>query len=159
MSSLEEFVKNVSNIGVIRRILFAAVHLPQNMPNYWQTLKLFSKAELSVSELQVAVQNLQCLNKAAFSTDKQLLSQLCTSHETTPPIGIVLISPKQKCGACGSHLVTRADRPRQLVLYTEASGTLPATHYRKMCSRAQYGCNYTQHYGFHATGTLHFQVV
>ena len=51
MSSLEEFVKNASNIGVIRRILFAAVYLPQDMPNYWQTLKLFSKAELSVSQL------------------------------------------------------------------------------------------------------------
>ena len=38
MSSIEEFVKNASNIGVLRKILFAAIHLPQDMPNYWETI-------------------------------------------------------------------------------------------------------------------------
>lgn len=140
-------MKNASNISVLRKILFAVSHLPQDMPNYWQTIKDFSKAELSVCQLQTAVQNLEYLNKAAFSTDKQLLSEVCTNS-----IGVVLISTRQKCGACDGKLITRADRPRKLVLYTQSSGTLPATHYRKVCSRARHGCNFVQHYGFHALG-------
>ena len=143
-------MKNASNIGVLRKILFSAIHLPQDMPTYWETIKVFSKAQLPVSELQIAVQNLQYLNKAAFSTDKQLLSEVCANDETTDAIGIVLISTRKKCGSCGAHLITRADRPRSIVLYTESSGTLPATHYRKICSRARYGCNFVQHYGFHS---------
>ena len=153
MSALEDFVKNPSNITVIRRILFAVAHLPEDMPNIWQTLKSFSKAELPVSELKVAVENLQYLNKAAFSTDKQLLSELCSSQASTEPIGVILVSNKKKCRACGANLVTRSDRPRRVVLYSEYAGTLPATHYRKICSRARHGCSFVQHYGFHATGT------
>lgn len=159
MSSLEEFVKNTLNIGVLRKILFAAVFLPQDMPKYWETIKVFSRAELPVSELQSAVQNLQYLNKAAFSTDKQLLSELCTNESSTEPIGIVLISSQKLCKCCSSRLVTRSDRPRKLVLYTESSGTLPATHYRKVCSRARYGCTFIQHYGFHALGKVLNNVV
>lgn len=147
MSSLEEFMKNSSNISVLRRILFAVSHLPKVMPKYWQIIKDFSKAELSLCELQTAVQNLEYLNKAAFSTDKDLLKEICSSS-----IGIVLISSRQKCGACNSKLITRADRPRRLVVYTLSSGTLPATHYRRVCSKARCGCNFVQHYGFHSFG-------
>lgn len=147
MNSLDKFMENAGNINKLRRILFAVSHLPQEMPNYWQTIKDFSQAELSVSELQTAVQNLEYLNIAAFATDKQLLGDICKDS-----VGVVLISARQKCGTCEAKLNTRADRPRKLVLYTESSGTLPATHYRKVCSRTRHGCNFVQHYGFHALG-------
>lgn len=152
-------MKNTSNITVIRRILFAVAHLPKEMPNYWQTLKSFSKAEMPVSELKVAVENLQYLNRAAFSTDKQLLSEICSSQGSTEPIGVILVSNKKKCGACEANLVTRSDRPRRIVLYSEFAGTLPATHYRKICSRARYGCSFVQHYGFHATGIYMYMLL
>lgn len=140
-------MENAANIEKLRRMLFAVNHLPQEMPNYWQTIKEFSQAELSVSELQTAIQNLEYLNKAAFATDQQLLSDICKDS-----VGVVLLSDRLKCGVCEAKLTTRVDRPRKLVLYTESSGTLPATHYRKVCSRARHGCNFVQHYGFHALG-------
>ena len=60
---------------------FAVAHLPKEMPKYyWQILKSFSKAEMPVSELKVAVENLQYLNRAAFSTDKQLLYEIYSSQ-------------------------------------------------------------------------------
>ena len=147
-------LQHTPSISVLRKILFAVVHLPKEMPNYWQTIKDFAGTELSVSELQTAVENLQYLNAVAFSTDDQLLSSMCLG-EGGNSIGIVLVSSKQKCRECGARLSTRADRPRNMVLYTESSGTLPATHYRKVCSHARHGCSYVQHYGFHSHGKLH----
>ena len=89
---------------MLRKILFAVSHLPEDMPKYWQTIQEFSKAELPLSELKTAMKNLEFLNKAAFSTDEQLLKEICST-----PIGVILISTKQKCGECKSKLVTRAD--------------------------------------------------
>lgn len=145
-------LKDVS-INVLRRILFAVCHLPKDMPKYWQIIQEFSGADLPASELQTAVQNLEYLNKAAFSTDKQLLEEICSSS-----IGVVMISTKQKCTQCKAKLVTRADRPSHLVLYTLHYGTLPATHYRKVCSRARHGCSFVQHYGFHCFGELFIKI-
>lgn len=93
MNSLDKFMENAGNINKLRRILFAVSHLPQEMPNYWQTIKDYSQAELSVSELQTAVQNLEYLNIAAFATDKQLLGDICKDS-----VGVVLISARQKYG-------------------------------------------------------------
>ncbi len=153
MSKLGELLKYTSDLAILRRILFATAHLPQDMPNYWQTIADFAKVGLPVMEVKTMVQNLQYLNEAAFSTDKKLLGELYSSKGGgATPIGVVLISQKQECGACGARLTVRADRPRSLVLYTQVSGTLPATHYRKVCSKARYGCLFVQHYGFHSEG-------
>lgn len=146
-------LQHTSSISVLRKILFAVVYLPKEMPNYWQTIKDFARTELSISELQTAVENLQYLNAVAFSTDEQLLGTMCLG-EGENAIGVVLVSSRQKCQECGARLSTRADRPRKMVLYTESSGTLPATHYRKVCSHARRGCNQVQHYGFHSHGKV-----
>ena len=106
------------------------------MPNYWKTIKEFSGADVSVCELQTTVESMEYLSKAAFSTDNQLLKEVCKKS-----VGVVLISSTKKCRARDANLNTRADRPRKLVLYTETSGTLPALHYRKVCSQSS--CNYT----------------
>ena len=149
MASLQEFVQDRSKINSLRRMLFAVSYLPKDMPKYWEAIKNFSKVDLSTCELQTAVQNLESLNRAAFVTDVQLMNEMYTDC-----IGVILISTKQKCGSCGEKLNARADRPRRLVLYTQSSGTLPATHYRKVCCRARYGCNFVQHYGFFTTGMM-----
>ena len=76
-------MKNTSNITV-SRIPFAVAHIPEDMPDYWQTLKSFSKAELPVSSLNIAVENLQYLiNREAFSTHKQLVSEICSAKHHT----------------------------------------------------------------------------
>lgn len=145
MDALTSLLSNGLSVMVLRKIMFAVHHLPRDTPSYWRTVKEFAKAEVSINELQTAVENLEYLNQAAFHTDKQLLDEFCEKS-----IGIVLISSIKKCHACGSKFSTRADHPRKVVLYTESSGTLPALHYRKVCSRSY--CNCVQHYGFHSLG-------
>ncbi len=128
MDSVTAMTSNTFSIEILRRILFAVHHLPKDMPNYSKTINEFSKVEVSLSELQTTIENLEYLSQAALSTDKQLLNEICEKS-----IGVVLISAAAKCSACGSKFSTRADRPRKLILYTESSGTLPALHYRKVC--------------------------
>ncbi len=78
---------NTFSIEILRRILFAVHHLPKDMPNYSKTINEFSKVEVSLSELQTTIENLEYLSQAAFSTDKQLLNEICEKS-----IGVVLIS-------------------------------------------------------------------
>ena len=99
MSSMEEFVSNATNICVLRKILFAVVFLPEDMPNYWETVRTFAKADLTVNQLQSVVQNLQYLNKSAFLTDRQLISTMCATSDS---IGIILVSANKKCQICHS---------------------------------------------------------
>ena len=80
MNSVQELAKNVLTIAVLRKILFAVHHLPKAMPNYWKTIKEFSGADVSVCELQTAVENMEYLSKAAFSTDNQL-SRKCARNQ------------------------------------------------------------------------------
>ena len=47
------------------------------MPNYSKTINEFSKVEVSLSELQTTIENLEYLSQAALSTDKQLLNEIC----------------------------------------------------------------------------------
>ena len=141
-----EIVQNKFNTDVLRKIMFAVHHLPKDMPNYWKTIKEFASVnESSISELQTVVENMEYLYQETFATDEELLQQICQNS-----VGIVLVSSKNNCSACGTKLTTRGDRPRKLVVYTESSGMLPALHYRKVCVRS--GCNYVQHYGYHSMG-------
>ena len=149
INSLDGFMRNVSNISVLRRMLFAASYLPTDMPKYWEAIKDFSKVEWSICELKTAVENLRSLHGAALATDEQLMDEVHAGS-----IGVVLVSAKQNCGNCGAKLNARADRPRKLVLYTQSSGTLLATHYRKVCSRARSGCSFVQHYGYSTNGRI-----
>lgn len=151
MSRLAELQKYVSDLAVL---IFATAYLPRDIPNYWKEVEDFAKSGLSATEVQAIVENIQFLNQAVFASDKELLKEISTTQGGTAPTGVFLVSSKKICGACGASLHTRADRPRKLVLYTLSSGTLPATHFRKICSSARYGCKYVQHFGYHSQGTL-----
>ena len=152
MSSLEEILKYSSDLSVLRRILFAAVHLPPEMPKYWEAIAQFSK-KVGASQVKTLVENIRFLNEATFATDKELLSELyaCKTADSGP-FGLILVSPKKMCGECGAQLLLRADRPSTLAVYTDSMGTVPATHYRKICSKFRSGCKFVQHYGFHCKG-------
>lgn len=68
------------------------------------------------------------------------------------PLGIVLISSKEKCGVCGAHLLVREDRPSFPVIYSNDMGTLSGTCFHKYCSKHWKGCSFSQHYGYHQKG-------
>ncbi len=115
------------------------------MPNYWKTIKEFAGTDATIPEIQTAVQNMEYLYQEAFATDEELLQKICKES-----VGVVLMSYQKKCRSCGANLVTRGDRSRKLVLYTESSGTLPSLHFHKVCSKSS--CNFIQHYGYYSLG-------
>lgn len=57
---------------------------------------------------------------------------------------------RDKCVLCGSKLRIRKDRPSPVVVYDDAIGTIPGSHYHKFCTNRACGC--TQYYGYYTTG-------
>ena len=157
MSAFTEILKYSSELSVLRKILFAAVHLPSDMPKYWEAIAEFSsgKTTLTPAQVKIFVENMQVLNQTAFQTDIELQKELYTCKNTTAkPIGMVLVSSKKTCIECGANLLLKADRHSVLTVYTNSMGTVPASHYRKICSNFRSGCKLVQYYGFHCKGIL-----
>jgi len=105
----------VLDVAVLRRILFASVHLPRDLPHYWSTIAQFASLtgkSLQPESVKIAVENLQSVNEKAFATDKQLVKEihsLCTTPSCAQPLGIILVSPHTKCRLCGGKLLIRSD--------------------------------------------------
>jgi hypothetical protein len=132
----------VKDVSVLRRMLFAASYLPQDVPHYWEIVASFScvdsSTSLSAERVKLLMENLQVLSRQAFTTDAELTVELLQTHRVCPKsksevLGIALISDKQTCCKCGGRLLVRQDRPSRVVLYTESMGTVPASHYHKYC--------------------------
>lgn len=155
LSTLYQKIKDVS---VFRRLSFAANFLPRSMPNYWETVASFSVAHrqsrnnLTSEQVQVLTENLEMIDKEAFSTDQDLIKEIVEMPRcgTDVPQGIILISPRENCSICGSKLKIRADRSSTVTVYDDCLGTLLATHFTKYCRKL--GCSYQQHYGFSTRG-------
>ena len=64
--------------AVLRRILFAAVYLPTDCPNYLEIICKFavldsaSECNISSQQVKLVIENQQALNDKAFCTDKAL---------------------------------------------------------------------------------------
>ena len=149
-----------SDLGLVRRIVFATVYLPKDTPDYWSKVTAFainsegSQEQLDIppSTVKTMVENLQLLNDKAFCTDAQMMAEIHAFSPTgsSTPLGIVLVSSHTECHECGGKLLIRGDRASRLVVYTETFGTVVGTHYHKYCN--QMNCNYRQYYGFHKLG-------
>lgn len=143
--------------SVLRRLTFAATVLHKDIPNYWDIVTKFgfklSSENQSSGNVKLLLENLHFVDENAFDKDCNLLKELCL-HEGFQghSLGIVLISSKEKCGACGECLLVREDRPSFPVIYCNEMGTINGTHFRKYCSKHWKGCSFTQHYGFHQNG-------
>ena len=163
---LGQLSKVISDISVLRRILFAVAHLPCDCPQLWEIAVHFgtgqreSRNTITPAQARILFENVQELNSEAFVNDHSLLQEL-SQHQFPPssphPLGIVLISPKVKCSQCQRPLSLRADRPSRIVIYDDRLGTLPGTHYHKYCRMPR--CSVHQHYGYHTKGNageLHY---
>ena len=88
-----------------------------------------------------------------FASNRELHAELlCEVGGKGIPLGIVLVSPKQTCQLCSSPLVIKADRPSKVSIYTDSTGTIDGSHFRKICKRFRSGCPFVQHYGHYSTG-------
>ena len=144
----------IKNPTTLRRLLFAASHLPVDLPDYWKAIVSFGKdSSITVDEAKMLVENMQDVDPDSFVSDFDLLEEL--NHLSIPkckPFGLVLISTKKKCIMCGTRLLLRKDRPAPVTVYDHSMGSIQGTHFHKYC--ANRGCNLIQHYGYYTTATL-----
>lgn len=141
--------KCFSSATQVRKLLFALVHLPENLPDRWEIALGFAGAKCATpQQVRVVCENLQDINSEAFSTDR-LLTSAILQYPKNKPLGVVLISDKKVCQQCGSNLLLRKDRPSSLVIYHDTMGSIPGTHYHKYCSNKK--CSFVQFYGYYTT--------
>lgn len=151
----------VQDPTILRRIIFAAVYLPKELPHYWSVVTEFanqakkSGKSLHPEAVRMALDNLQLINEQVFANDKQLTEEMHAFSilSCSNPVGIVLISSKTKCRLCGSKLLIRSDRASHITVYTESYGTVIGTHYHKYCQRFRKGCSFRQYYGYSSEGS------
>ena len=96
-------------------------------------------------------------DKRAFDTDDSLMLELIgwvPSTDRRKPLGVVLISPELCCAICRQQLTLRKDRPASVVVYDENLGTVPGSHFHKICRNKL--CGVTQYYGYLASSPVSF---
>ncbi len=82
LAMLGAISKYISDVSVLRRLLFAVVHLPQDLPNLWGVAVEFAtKGKESINAInsqqaKMFMENMHSLDGAAFSSDSQLLRNL-----------------------------------------------------------------------------------
>lgn len=161
---LQAISKYIQDVSVLRRLLFAVACLPPDFPNLWGVAVEFAtegkgpQDKLTAEQAKMLMENIQELDALAFCTDRQLLDELInTGGHLNKPLGVILISQNDKCVQCGTKLQIRKDRPASVVVYDEQMGTIPGSHYHKICCNRL--CGATQFYGYTSSGhstEIHF---
>lgn len=148
-------------LSSIRRLAFAAKHLPEELPRFWEHVATFANESVSSEsakipkitskEAQLCVENLMELDSEVFANDETLFRELCQwSTKANNPFGCVLISKNRTCKVCREKLLLKArDSVRKIVVYDDERGTYIGCHYIKYC-RSQ-TCKFRQYYGKHTT--------
>lgn len=123
---------HLKDVSVLRRLLFAASHLPREVPNFWGYAVEFATAgkvdrnSIDTDTAAALIENIQSFDGRAFETDESLIRQLIGwTPSAGRPLGIVLISPQVDCPQCGHTLTLRKDRPSSIVVYDENLGSVP----------------------------------
>lgn len=150
--------QSIKDLSVVRRLEFAARFYPRSMPNFANSLASFSlrngdtRNSVTAEQAQHFVQNLEVLDSGALASDVELTKEILMIKKpgSDAPMGVVLISSKDKCPICTSRLYIRADRASTVTVYDDILGTMPGTHYTKHCRKR--GCSFQQHYGYFTHG-------
>lgn len=151
--------QHMKDVSVLRRLLFAAVHLPPELPNFWSLVVEFATIQRNPIDPKVAeslIRNIESFDKAALSDDNSLRTELISwgsGHNDLPGgklLGVVLITKETSCILCGSKLSIRNERPAYISVYDRNIGPVPGMHYHKECTNKQ--CPVTQYYGYYSTG-------
>lgn len=150
--------------SLIRRLCFAAKHLPEEIPRYWEQVVSFADSACSshfsdsltekaftAKDARLCVENLMELDAGVFQNDTTLFKEMCQrSTRANNPLGCVLISQNNTCKVCGGRLLLKArDSIRKIVVYDEVHGTYIGCHYVKFCKNIT--CKFRQYYGKYTT--------
>lgn len=73
--------KHIKDVSVLRRMLFGATFLPEDLPNFWEVIVEFGTQGrhtegIDIKETKLLFQNLKDLDCTAFATDQELFSDL-----------------------------------------------------------------------------------
>ena len=163
---LEIVTRHLKDVSVLRRLLFAASNLSEEVPDFWGIVVEFAtkgkiqRNSINSDTAAALVDNIHSFDERAFESDASLTHELITwtysksgSHGTRPR-GIVLISPEKLCVVCGQNLTLRRDRPSSITIYDDGLGTLPGSHFHKMCTSKT--CDLIQYFGYYTTGSKAF---
>jgi len=155
---LKEISKYVDSPSVLRKLLFAASNLPNDLPDFWNIVTSFAmngsqEEKLTPSKVKALVDNIKYCDQDALVHDRDLMDTLLQQKgRDGKPLGVVLVSPIPKCQACGGELAVKADRPSHLTLYSDNYGTVTAVHFKKICKNTRKGtCKTVQFYGYHSS--------
>jgi len=143
--------KNIRDVSVLRRLLFAVSQLPDELPDAWKLAVEFANRHKrgSITDeatLKVIIKNLEEIDPSVFKSDSSLFLELISSPKDSP-LGVTLVSPVNKCIMCGSPLHLRKDRPSSVIIYDDTVGTIPGSHFHKICRTRS--CGFTQYYGYY----------
>lgn len=143
--------KYLDNVTILRRLLFAVMFLPNDLPEFWKIVLEFAtfgedSCSINEAEGKLIMENLWELNQAAFLSDETLKKQFLDHEFNGKMIGMPLISMSTTCLKCEAKLAIRTDRSAPLIIYDDHIGTILGCHYHKTCSNAQ--CSYVQYYGY-----------
>ena len=81
-----------------------------------------------------------------YLDDKSLFFELLATP-SSKPFGVTLLPSVAVCFLCGSNLQPRRDRPASVTVYDDSVGTIPGSHFHKICKN--HHCGYTQYYGYY----------
>lgn len=148
----------VHRFSRIRRLSFAAKHLPEELPRFWEQVAGFAnlgsqslEQQITTKDAQLCVENLLELDSGFFENDIALFREMCKwSTGANNPLGCVLISKNCTCKVCGDKLLIKArDSIRKIVVYDDIHGTYMGCHYIKFCRNVS--CKFRQYYGKYTT--------
>ena len=137
----------------MKYVFFFGLSIPKETPRYLEEVLAFAYSgrveKPDCEKITVLLENTELLDQKAFSTDTELMGELC-SHKSiqSMSLGVILISSNSTCKSCGGKMLVRSDRPSFMTLYTDNMGTVPATPFRKYCQNYRKGCTFTQHYSY-----------
>lgn len=150
--------------SLLRRLIFASTHLPEELPRFWEQVAWFanlglspqSSEEVTVSsqDAQLCMDNLMELDPEVFKNDNTMFFELCqSSTDANNPLGCVLISKNSTCRVCGATLLLKKrESVRKVVVYDLESGTHIGCHYIKFYRNRT--CQFRQYYDKHTTNGM-----
>lgn len=110
-----------SSVIVQRRMYFASLFLPADLPHYWDIIARFRSKRSTVTPeaAKLTVENTKIIDPEAFISDAELTEKIlqieCSA--TKQPLGIPLIPSQTYCTTCNGKLLLRGDRPSRLNMY------------------------------------------
>ena len=98
---LELLGKCISDVSVLRKLIFPAVFLPPDIPNLWTIALEFATAGtisqkcITPDVVKALMENIQTFNATAFDSDEKLFREIVTLDIPGKPLGVPLVSRSQ----------------------------------------------------------------